>query len=144
MKVYLDTNMVVARVVASHSHNQNAVALFRQIKSRGWTPVMAAHGLSEMYSVLTRTPFQPRVSPAETWQILQENVLASFEIEALTRNDYSKIIKECAAQGWSGGRIYDAIHVHVARKAQCSRIYTFNVSHFRQIAPDLHDKILAP
>jgi hypothetical protein len=32
----------------------------------------------------------------------------------------------------------------IARKAQCSRIYTINVSHFQQIAPDLAGRIMAP
>ncbi len=144
MKVYVDTNTIVARAVVNHVHNANAVALFRQIEQKRWTPVISTHGLTEIYAVLTGAPFQPRISPAEAWQILQQNILEKFDIEPLTRNDYSKIIKECAAQGWTGGRVYDAIHVHIARKMQCSRIYTFNVSHFRQIAPDLTDRIMAP
>lgn len=122
----------------------NAEALLRQIESRRWTPVIAAHGLAEMYSVLTRTPFQPRITPAEAWHHIQENVLPRFEIESLARGDYSRVIKDCAAQGWGGGRIFDALHIATARKANCSRIYTFDVAHFRQLAPDLLDRILAP
>jgi len=47
-------------------------------------------------------------------------------------------------QDWTGGRIYDAIHIQIARKAKCDRIYTFDVRHFRSIAPDLSDRIMAP
>lgn len=97
-----------------------------------------------MYAVLTQTPFQPRVSPAEAWQLIEHDVIGKFEIQALSPNDYAKIVKECAANGWTGGVIYDAIHVYAARKAQCARIYTANLSHFRRIAPDLHDRIFAP
>lgn len=144
MKVYLDTNIIVADAVRTHIHNLNASGLFRNIESRHWTPVIAAHGLAEVYSVLTRTPFQPRISPHQAWQIIGQNVLESFEIESLNRMEYSRVIKECAAQGWVGGRIFDALHIATARKAQCGRIYTFNVAHFRQLAPDLLDRILAP
>jgi predicted nucleic acid-binding protein len=144
VKVYVDTNIIVARLVRSHVHQVNANNLLHQIQSRRWTPVIAAHGLAEIYSVLTRTPFQPRVSPAEAWEMLDLNVLPRFEIETLSRSDYIRVLKDCAAQGFGGGRIHDALHLAVARKAQCERIYTFDVPHFRQLAPDLLDRIMAP
>ena len=144
MKIYVDTNIVIADAVDSHPHNANASAFFQEIRAKHWTPVISAHGLAEVYSILTGAPFRPRISPAIAWQIVQENVLDSFEVEPLTRNDYTRIIRECSSLGWAGGRIYDVIHVHSARKAKCSRIYTFNVQDFRQLAPDLLDRIMAP
>ena len=144
MKIYIDTNIVVADAVDNHPHNANAASLFREIQVRGWTPVISTHGLAEVYSILTGAPFYPRISPAVAWQIIEENILASFEIEPLIRSDYTKIVRECAISGCIGGRVYDAIHVHAARKAKCERIYTFNVQDFRQIAPDLVDRIMAP
>jgi predicted nucleic acid-binding protein len=144
VKVYIDTNIVVADAIKQHEHHPMAAELFRTIALRRWTPVMSAHGMAEIYSVMTRAPYQPRVTPAGAWHALQENVLASFDIEALTKSEYIRLIKECAAQGWAGGIVYDAIHVYIARKTQCSRIYTLDVSHFRRLAPDLSDRIMAP
>jgi predicted nucleic acid-binding protein len=144
VKVYVDTNIVVADTMKDHVHHVNAAGLFRQIQLRQWTPVIAAHGLAEIYLVLTGAPYKPRPTPAAVGQMIEKNVLQTFEIEALTRNDYKKIIQECAVLGWTGGRVYDAIHIHAARKAQCSRIYTFDVQDFRQLAPDLLDRILSP
>jgi predicted nucleic acid-binding protein len=144
VKVYIDTNVVVADTVKDHVHHANASGLFRQVQLRQWTPVISAHGLAEIYSVLTGAPHKPRPTPVSAGQMIEENVLQTFEIEALTRSDYKKIIQECSALGWSGGRVYDAIHVHAARKAGCGRIYTFNVQDFRQLAPDLLDRIMAP
>lgn len=144
MKVYLDTNVIVARMVTGHIHQLTAGSLLQQIESRRWTPVIAAHGLAEMYSVLTRTPFQPPVTPAQAWQMLEANVLPRFEIESLNRSDYGRVLRNCAAQGWGGGRVFDALHLAAARKARCARIYTFDVAHFRQLGPDLLDRILAP
>jgi hypothetical protein len=43
-----------------------------------------------------------------------------------------------------GGRIYDALHLRRARQAACDRVYTFNVRHFQQLAPDLAGRIGAP
>jgi predicted nucleic acid-binding protein len=144
VKVYLDTNIIVARIVTGHIHQPNAFRLLDQIEERRWTPVIAAHGLAEIYSVLSRAPHQPRISPAEAWEAIEKNILPAFEIEALTQNDYARTIKSCAAQSWGGGRIHDALHIAAARKAQCSRIYTFDVTHFRQLAPDMLDRIMAP
>jgi predicted nucleic acid-binding protein len=144
VKVYIDTNVVVARSVAQHEHQARAVEFFNRVVRHHWTPAISTHGLAEIYSILTRVPFLPRISPAEALEIVERNVIGRFEIESLTRSDYIKVIRECAAIGWIGGRVYDAIHIHVARKAQCERIYTFNVQDFRQIAPDLVDRIMAP
>ena len=43
-----------------------------------------------------------------------------------------------------GARVYDALHLQCAKKAGCDRIYTFNVRHFRQLAPDWAEQIAAP
>ena len=144
MKVYIDTNVVVARSITQHEHYPRAIELFAEIERRQWSPAISTHGLAEIYAILTRAPYQPRISSAEAWGIIEKNILVRFEIEPLTRSDYTRILRECAALGWTGGRIYDAIHVHAARKAGCSRIYTFNVQDFRQLAPDLLDRIMAP
>lgn len=144
MKVYLDTNIIVARMVRGHIHQLAAEALLQQVASRRWTPVIAAHGLAEMYSVLTKTPFQPRITPTEAWHRIEENVLPRFEIESLNHDDYGRVLKECAAQGWGGGRVFDVLHLAAARKAQCARIYTFDVAHFRRLGPDLLDRVLEP
>lgn len=144
MNVYIDTNIVIADTALIHPHKTNALELFRKIRVSRWTPVIAAHGLAEAYSVLTRTPFRPRITSADAWRSLQENVLRSFEIVSLNRTDYSEILRHCAAQGWTGGLIFDALHMQAARKAKCARVYTLNVAHFRRIAPDLGDRILSP
>jgi predicted nucleic acid-binding protein len=144
VNVYLDTNIVVADAVAEHDHHESSAALFHEIQRRRWTPVISAHGIAEIYAVLTSVPFSCPVSPAEAWRVIQENVLSLFEIEALPRSDYTEVLRQCAAQGWTGGLVYDAIHLQAARKAKCARVYTFNLTHFRRIAPDLHDRIMRP
>lgn len=144
MNVYTDTSVIVARTVLHHPHHANAVQLFRHLNAERWTPVISTHGLAEIYSVLTRLPMPQRVSPAEASHLIQENLLLQFEIQTLGKADYAEVVRSCSTQGWVGGAIYDAIHVHAARKAKCERIYTFNLSDFRRIAPDLHDRIVSP
>jgi len=144
VNVYVDTDILVADAVEKHGHHARAETALEEILRRRWTPVISTHGLAETFSVLTRAPLGLRLSPAEAWQILQENVLQLFDVESLSRSDYAEVLRDCARQGWSGGLVFDAIHARAARKAKCARIYTFNVDHFRRIAPDLHNRILSP
>ena len=84
------------------------------------------------------------VYPSEAIKMLTEEILPHFQLITVTPQMYIETIRECADRGWIGGRIYDAIHLRCAREAECERIYTFNVRHFQQLAPDLAQRIGAP
>jgi predicted nucleic acid-binding protein len=144
MKAYFDTTIFVAASVGGHVHHNQALAALEVAQSGKMKNYMSGHGLSEAYSVLTRTPFRPTVYPAEAWRILGENILPYFQLVTITPEMYVETIRECAERGWIGGRIYDAIHLRCARESDCERIYTFNVRHFQQLAPDLAQRICAP
>jgi predicted nucleic acid-binding protein len=144
MKAYFDTTIFVAASVGGHVHHNQALAALEVAQSGKMKNYMSGHGLSEAYSVLTRTPFRPTVYPAEAWRILEENILPYFQLVTITPEMYVETIRECAERGWIGGRIYDAIHLRCARESDCERIYTFNVRHFQQLAPDLAQRICAP
>ena len=59
--------------------------------------------------------------------------------------DYKTVRRSCAAAGLIGGVVYDALHLYAAEKANCDRIYTFNIRDFRALAsPKLTGKISAP
>jgi predicted nucleic acid-binding protein len=144
MKAYFDTTILVAASVEDHSHHDQATAVLELCQGGKIESYVSGHGLAEVYAVLTRTPFRPAVYPSEAWKILQENILPYFKIVRITPEMYIETIRECAEMGWIGGRIYDAVHLRCAREADCERIYTFNVRHFQQLAPDLAQRICAP
>jgi predicted nucleic acid-binding protein len=144
MRAYFDTTILVAASVEGHLHHNQAIAALKLAQSGKMKNYTSGHGLSEAYSVLTRTPFRPAVYPAEAWKILHENILPYFQLVTITPQMYIETIRECADRGWIGGRVYDAIHLRCAREADCERIYTFNVRHFQQLAPDLAQRIGAP
>jgi predicted nucleic acid-binding protein len=144
VNVYIDSDLVVSRLLVGHVHHAVAAAFFREVRRRRMTPVISSHGLAEVFSVLTRIPPPGRIPPAAAWQMLEANIVPLFKIQALDDAEYIELLRNCAAQGLLGGQVYDAVHVHAARKAKCARIYTFNVIHFRHIAPDLHDRVVSP
>jgi predicted nucleic acid-binding protein len=142
---YFDSSVIVSAAVTHHSHNGPALAVLEELISRKHHGYISAHSLTEIYSVLTRTPFKPPLYPSEAWQIIEGMVLPHMELVALTSPEYREVVRNCAASGWSGGRVHDAVHLRCAQKAECHRIYTFNVKDFRALAPaGLVDKITAP
>lgn len=142
---YFDTSVLVSAAVRRHPHNAPALAVLEELVSRKHRGSISAHSLTEVYSVLTRTPFKPPLYPSEAWQIIEEMILPHMELLTLTPKEYREVVRHCAASGWAGGRIHDAVHLRCAQKAGCDRIYTFNVKDFRALAsPDLADKISAP
>lgn len=59
MKVYVDTNVVVGSIVDSHIHYDRCKPLMDEIAAGKYEGFISGHGLTEIYSVLTRTPFVP-------------------------------------------------------------------------------------
>ena len=145
MKAYLDTNVLVAASVEEHTHHVQAFDLVRAVQEGAIHGYLSTHGLAEFYSVITRTPFNPRVHPAEAGRFLDENILPYFHVIALSAGDYKAVLRFCTNAGVVGGAVFDALHLHCAEKAGCDRIYTFNVRDFRFLGPPgLTDKIAAP
>jgi predicted nucleic acid-binding protein len=62
----------------------------------------------------------------------------------LQQNDYLKIVRDLADRCLASGQIYDALLLACARKAKAEKIYTWNLKHFRQLAPDLANRIRTP
>jgi predicted nucleic acid-binding protein len=145
VKVFLDTSVLVAAVVQDHPHNALATALLLAAQRSTVQTFISAHSLAEIYAVLTRTPFSPRIYPAEAWQLLEESILAHVQVVALNPAEYRQEIHACSGKGWIGGAVYDALHIHAAQAAGCERLYTFNLREFRSLAPEeFRHKIAAP
>jgi len=144
MKVYCDTSVLIAGSVLSHPHYPQALALLTQVRARKLEGVISAHGTAEFYAVLTRAPLIPPVYPSEAWRLLAENLLPYFHVAVLSAAQHKSVLRRAAEQGWAGGLVYDALHVASATSSQCQRIYTFNLRHFLQVAPQLHDVICSP
>lgn len=146
MKLFFDTTVLVASVVREHPHHARALpAIERALKAKN-TGYVAAHGLAEMYAVLTKLPITPRIGPEDARRLVTDNVVAHFEVVALTAREYTRFVDTLASRRIVGGATCDALHLACAAKADADRIHTFNVADFRRLAadPGLHARISAP
>jgi len=144
VKIYCDTSVLVAGSISSHPHHAQSQALLRQVRGGKLEAVVSAHGAAEFYAVLTRAPLTPPVYPSEAWRLLAENILPHFQVAALSAAQYSSVLQQAAEKGWTGGLVYDALHLACAASTHCKRIYTLNLRHFLQLAPHLQDSICSP
>jgi len=144
MKVFCDTNVLVAAFLTNHPQHA-ARPVLERIKARtdeGWA---ATHSLAESYAVLTRLPGASQVAPSVTWQLISENIIRNFSLISLSAKEYSKTLEDAATSGIQGGRIYDALLLAAAVKSGVDRIYTFNMTHFQSMADvELQKRIVAP
>jgi predicted nucleic acid-binding protein len=105
---------------------------------------MSVHSIAELYAALTRVPVQPRIHPAEAARIINDNILPHSETVPVGKKDYAEALRLVGDGGWAGAKIYDALLIGCAAKSEAARIYTFNLTDFRQLAPNLQGKICTP
>jgi predicted nucleic acid-binding protein len=145
MKVFCDTNVLVAAFLRSHPHHNTARPVVERVKAGQDQGFVATHSLAEAYAVLTRLPGGQQVAPATAWQLISENVVKNFTIVTLSSKEYAETLEQAAADGVEGGRTYDALLLAAALKSVSERIYTTSVRHFQNLADDkTRSRIAAP
>ena len=144
MKIYFDTNVLVAALKAEHTHHGRSFASMQRLHRGEVAGCIAAQSLAELYSVLTRTPFTVPVYPDEALDMIEQSILPCFEIVDVSRQSYLAAIAACAGAGWKGGRVHDAVHIQAATQAKCDLIYTYDIAHFESLAPAWSGRIQSP
>lgn len=145
MKIFLDTNVLVSAVIQQHVFHNRSLAVLERVLDQTDDGVISAHSLAEMYSVLTKLQVPYRHTPEQALLSIEENVLKHFKTVSLSANEYAGLLREAVGFGILGGTIFDALLLKCAAKAEVERIYTWNLKHFRAIAPpDLDTKLSEP
>lgn len=128
-KTLFDTSVLVSAFVVSHPKHQSCIPWLHQVKAKQVQGIIATHTLAETYSVLTRLPVSPRISPRLARQLSDEN-LKEFEVVSLEAEDYYKVIEKMVNLNLTGGAIYDALIAQVAIKAKVSQLLTLKSRSF--------------
>jgi len=141
LKVFFDTSVLVAAFWGDHPHH--APSLKALSLSKKTQATCSTHSLAEVYAVMTHLPVKPLI-PAEQAMLFITDIRERLTIVPLTTADYETALRKASARGIVGGRIYDALLLHVAAKTKAAKIYTWNVDHFQHISPELSDRITTP
>jgi predicted nucleic acid-binding protein len=136
LNVLFDTSVIIAALLPKHPNHlpcfvQLQAAELHQIK--GYLPT---HSLAEVYSVMTRMPSQPRISPQEA-QTLIDRCLQYLEAVPLETADYRAAINQMATLNLPGGGIFDALIAQAALRAEVDRILTLNPNHFNRLSAEI-------
>jgi len=141
VKSFLDTSVIVAAFWRDHRDHASSLRTFV-----GATPDNAAcgiHSLAEVYATMTALPVRPQLGPEQAYLFVQQ-MMERLAVTALDASEYMGAIRDLSDRRFGGGRVYDALLLACARKVQAEVIYTWNVKHFAQLAPDLADRIRTP
>jgi len=129
--VFLDTSVLLAGLVDLGVPSRNAMPILDAVaKGRVGKPKTAWHCCLELYSVATRLPEEFRLPPAEAFTLIEEEILARFEIHDLPAGSRAGFLKLCAREGVRGGRLYDAHIAEIARVAGAGVVVTENQRDF--------------
>jgi len=92
---------------------------------------------------MSALPVRPALAPEQAFLFVQQ-MTEKLATIALEQSEYLNAIRDLADRSQTGGRVYDALLLACARKVRAETIYTLNLKHFRQLAPDLAGRIRAP
>jgi predicted nucleic acid-binding protein len=141
VSVFLDTSVLVAAVRTADLRHAASNELV--VKCSPENATCAAHTLAEVYASLTGMRPPNRFRPEQAMQLVDE-FRGKFRCVELTADEVVDTAREIAGLGLMGGIIYDALLLTCARRVNADRIYTWNVRHFRMVAPDLAGRIVEP
>ena len=132
---FLDASCVVAAVCEWHRHHEVTRKEIERRKAAGETAVLAAHGLAEAYSVLTRLPEPHRLRPEDALAVLEAN-WGQTRLVALVPSEYRSTLGRCRDAGIGGGAVYDALIASCARKARVGELVTWDAGVFERFLDD--------
>jgi predicted nucleic acid-binding protein len=141
VKSFFDTSVLVASFLDGHEHYERSFAVLADADRKN--ACCAAHSLAELYATLTRLPGKLGMSVDQALWAL-DSVAERLELISLEAPEYRHAIREAARGGIVGGTIYDALLGRCALKARATRIYTWNVAHFRMLEVEIAGKVRTP
>nr|WP_242050419.1 PIN domain-containing protein [Oculatella sp. FACHB-28] len=88
-----DASVIIAALLPKHPNHTPCFAQLQAAELGQIQGYLSTHSLAEVYSVMTRMPSQPRISP-QTAQSLLERCLQYLEAVSLETADYQAAIAQ--------------------------------------------------
>jgi predicted nucleic acid-binding protein len=129
LKLFFDTNVLMAGLVESHVAHGRAYPWLEKVFADKAEGYCSTHSLAELYSIVTSIPHRPPITSQETKKSL-DRVCQFFTLVPLGVNDYKEVVDWMVSLNIRGGGIYDALHARAALKAKADVLLTLNKKHF--------------
>ena len=84
--------------------------------------------------MLTTLPVSPRITPEQAQKLIRSTVTSRMEVVVLDADDYEAVIVRLTELGFTGGVVYDALHLRAAEEAGAESLVTFNRRDFDRLA----------
>ena len=143
MNVLFDTSVMIAALLPQHPSHSPCFIHLQAAKLAQVKAYLSTHSLAELYSVLTRMPSQPRISPQIAKRLIENNI-QYLETVALDQADYQAAIAQMTALNLPGGGIFDALIAQAALKVSAERLLTLNPKHFTRLGTELAQIVYVP
>jgi len=133
--VFFDSTVLLAGLIElgpASAHAQRVMTAVAAGRLRG--PQTAWHCCLEFYAVSTRLPEEFRLAPDDARRLIEEEVLARFQVHQLPANARTAFLGAATQDRVAGGRIYDAHIAEIARQAGARAVVTDNRRHFSALA----------
>jgi predicted nucleic acid-binding protein len=140
MNVLFDTSVFVAAFEASHPRHSVCLPWLQRTQGKEISGYLSTHTFAELYSVLTRLPVRPAITPGTAQRLLDEN-LCLFVAIPLTAHYYQQAIACMVRLNLPGGGIFDALIAQAALKAEADVLLMLNPSHFTRLGKDLAQRV---
>lgn len=131
MSVFFDTSVLLAGLVDFGPQSAPAQSLMHAVaEKRLENAATAWHCCLEFFSVATRLPPEFRLSPAEAFRLLQDEVFERITVHDLPERDRLPMLQAAGRDVVAGGRIYDTHIAEIARAVGAKVVITDNRRHF--------------
>ncbi|NJN87786.1 MAG: type II toxin-antitoxin system VapC family toxin [Leptolyngbyaceae cyanobacterium SL_7_1] len=143
MKLLFDTSVIVAASLPKHPGHTPCFDQLQAAKAKRIQGYFSTHSVAEFYSVMTRMPSQPRMSPKEAWTLIKQylHYLNAIPLEVA---DYLEAVAQMSILNIPGGGIFDALIAQAAFKVGVDRILTLNPNHFNRLSDEIAQIIEVP
>lgn len=132
--VFFDTTVLVAGLIDLGAVSQSPQTVMTAIADgKLKRPLTAWHCCLEFYSVATRLPPELRLAAADAARLLEEEVMARFEIVDLPSAERKRFVRDAVSDAVTGGRVYDLHIAEVARAHRARLVVTDNPRHFASL-----------
>jgi predicted nucleic acid-binding protein len=142
-RIALDTSVLVAAVIEPHPFHRRASRWIEAISAGRAAAECSWHAAAETWSVLTRLPLEPAISPALA-EIAIERLLQKVAPVPLEAGTYRAALRRCSEHGLRSGAIFDALHLISAERRGVDAFVTFNPADFERLLADGSPRLVVP